>query len=154
MSSTSDNTQAAMTYTTVDYYERWKDLASDLDMGVSEFMQAMVGAGIKVDHRFESELERDESWQELREQRNDLRNELERARERIKRLERQVYRGERGAIIEFIEENPGASHAEVGQHIVDSYTERLQAHIEFLEGKEIRVDGDQYYPIDSDEVDQ
>lgn len=154
MSSTSNDTQAAMIYPTVDQYERWRDRANDLDMGVSEFIQAIVEAGIKVNHGFELGLKRDESRQELREQQNELRDELKRPHERIKRLERQVCRGERGAIIEFIKRNLGASHAEVGQHIVDSYPKRLQAHIEFLNRKEIRVDDDRYYPIDSDEVTQ
>lgn len=154
MSSTSDDTQAAMIYPTVNQCERWRNRANDLEMSISEFIQAIVEVGIKVNHGFKLELKRDESPQELREQQDELRDELKCPHERIKRLERQVCRGERGAIIEFIKKNPGASHAEVGQHIVDSCPERLQAHIEFLNRKKIRVDDDPYHPISSDEVDQ
>lgn len=148
--STSDSTQAAMTYPTKTQYSRWKDRANELDMSVSEFMQSMVEAGIKVDKGFELDLERDETRQELREQRNDLRDELEHARNRISKLENQLHRGERAAIIEFVEDNPGATHGELGQHIVDTLSDRLPKYIEELDGEEIRIEGDQYYPI-SDE---
>lgn len=147
MSSTSDDTQPAMAYPTTDQYERWKDRAAELDMSVSEFMQAMVEAGIKVDRGFELNLERDESRRELRKQRNDLRDELQHARDRIVQLENQLHRGERAAIIEFIKDNPGATHAEVGQEIIETYPDRLKDHIEFLEGEEIRIEDDRYYPL-------
>lgn len=146
--STSDDTQPAMTYPTVDQYERWKDRAGKLDMSVSEFMQSMVEAGIKVDKGFELELERDESRQELRAQRNDLRDELDHARNRMAELENQLYRGERGAITEFIEENPGASYAEIGQHIVDTAPERVNRHLEDLEGDVLRNDDGSYYLVE------
>ena len=151
--STSDDTQAAMTYPTTDQYSRWKDRAAELDMSVSEFMQSMVEAGIKVDKGFELDLERDETRQELREQRNDLRDELEHARNRISKLENQLHRGERAKIIEFVAENPGVSHGELGQEIVDTVSDRLPKHIEELDGEEIRIEGDEYYPV-SDEPEE
>lgn len=107
------DTQPAMSYPTAEQYERWKDRAAELDMSVSEFIQAMVEAGIKVDKGFELNMERDETNRELREQRNDLRDELERARRRIEELEDRLHHGERETIIQFVEENPGATPAEI-----------------------------------------
>ena len=46
---TSDDTQPAMAYPTAEQYARWKARAEELDMSVSEFIQAMVEAGIKTD---------------------------------------------------------------------------------------------------------
>jgi len=158
MSSTSDDTQAAMTYPTVDQYERWKDRAAELDMSVSEFVQSMVEAGIKVDKGFEVELERDETRQELRAQRNDLRDELEHARNRIDELEEHLYCGERAALIDHVQENPGISHGELGQYLVDTVSNRLPDYIEELEGEEIRIEhgseNDRYYPVDESEGEQ
>ena len=147
MSSTGDGTQAAMTYPTVDQYDRWKARADELDMSVSEFMQAMVEAGIKVDRGFEIDLERDESRQELRAQRNDLKEELEHARTRIAKLENRLHRGERAELIEFVERNPGATHGEVGQHLADTVADRLPEYLEALEGEHIRIEDDRYYPV-------
>ena len=66
----SSETQPAMTYPTEDQYDRWKQQAEEFDMSVSEFMQAMVEAGLK---KFDATVEPDETARELREQRNDLR---------------------------------------------------------------------------------
>ena len=148
MSSTSDDTQPAMTYPTTAQYERWKDRADDLDMSVSEFMQNMVEAGIKVDRGFEIDLERDESRQELRAQRNDLKEELEHARNRIEKLENQLHRGERAALIEHVKENPGISHGNLGQHLMDTVSDRLPDYIEELEGEHIRIEDDRYHPVE------
>ena len=151
MSSTSDDTQAAMTYPTQDQYQRWKKRAEELDMSVSEFMQHMVEAGIKVDRGFEVDLERDESRQELREQRNDLKEELEHARTRIAKLENRLHRGERAALIEHVEDNPGVSHGNLGQHLMDTVSDRLPDYIEELEGEHIRIENDRYYPVETEQ---
>ena len=88
----SSDTQPAMTYPTTRQYERWKDRAAEFDMSVSEFMQAMVEAGLK---KFDATVDPDETNQELREQRNDLKDELDRTRARIRTLEDRLHNDER-----------------------------------------------------------
>ena len=50
-----------MTCLTADQYDRWKEWADDLEMSVSEFIQNIVEAGIRVGGGFEINFERDES---------------------------------------------------------------------------------------------
>jgi len=144
---TDTNKQPAMTYPTPEQYEGWKAEADEMDMSISEWIQAMVEAGRK---KFDATVEPDETPQELREQRNDLKEELEHARERIDKLESQLHRSERAAIIEFVEDNPGATFGEIGQHLADTVSERIRPHMDALEGGEIRADVDdgteRFYP--------
>lgn len=137
-----------MTYPTVDQYERWKAEAAAFDMSVSEFMQAMVEAGLK---KFDTAVDPDETAPELREQRNDLRDELKHARTRIERLETRLYQGEQAAVRRYIEQNPGATYDEIIQHAMDTVPERVTDHLDDLEGKDVRVADDGYYPLESDE---
>ena len=139
----SSETQPAMTYPTEDQYDRWKQQAEEFDMSVSEFMQAMVEAGLK---KFDATVEPDETSRELREQRNDLRDELDHARGRIEELETRLYQGERTAVREYIEENPGATYDEVIQHVVDTVPERVTTHLDDLEGEDVQVEDERYYP--------
>lgn len=136
-------TQAAMTYPTVEQYERWKDDAADMDMSVSEWIQAMVEAGRK---KFDANVERDETAQELREQRNDLKDELDHARSRINELETQLHHGEREVIREYIEENPGVTFDDITREVIDTVPERVNRHLDQLEGDAVTADGDEYYP--------
>jgi len=144
MSSDTD-TQPAMTYPTVEQYDRWIDRADEFDMSVSDFMQAMVEAGLK---KFDATVEPDETAHELREQRNDLRDELDHARSRINDLETRLYQGERGAVRDYIQENPGATYDEIIQHVIDTVPERVTAHLDDLEGEDVTVKGNGYYPRD------
>jgi len=132
-----------MTYPTEDQYDRWKQQAEEFDMSVSEFMQAMVEAGLK---KFDATVEPDETARELREQRNGLRDELDHARGRIEELETRLYQGERAAVREYIEENPGATYDEIIQHVVDTVPERVTQHLDDLEGEDVSVEDDRYYP--------
>lgn len=138
------DTQPAMAYPTEEQYERWKVHAAEMDMSVSQFMQAMVEAGRR---KFEVDVEPDQTNQELREQRNDLKRELEKTRSRVEQLEDRLHNGERSAIRRFVEENPGATHAEIMQHIANTVPERAIRHIDDLEGEHVRVENDRYYPI-------
>ena len=138
-------TQAAMTYPTVDQYEQWKANAADMDMSVSEWIQAMVEAGRK---KFDASIEPDESAQELREQRNDLKAELEHTRDRVEELETQLHRSEREKIKQYVEDNPGATIGEIGQELADTIPERLDAHLDALEGVAVTVDGEACYPVE------
>lgn len=144
---TETDKQPAMTYPTPEQYEGWKADAEEMDMSVSEWMQAMIEAGRK---KFDASVEPDESVQELREQRNDLKAELEHARERIQTLEELAHRSERQAIIEYVEKNPGATYGEIGQHLTDTVPERLQPHLDALEGEELYADGEGFYPTEDE----
>lgn len=139
----SSETQPAMTYPTEDQSDRWKQRAAKFDMSVSEFMQAMVEAGLK---KFDAMIEPDETARELRGQRNDLRDGLNHARGRIEELETRLYQGERAAVRDYVEENPGATYDEIIQHVVDTVPERVTKQLDDLEGEDVSVEDDRYYP--------
>jgi ElaB/YqjD/DUF883 family membrane-anchored ribosome-binding protein len=132
-----------MTYPTEDQSDRWKQRAAKFDMSVSEFMQAMVEAGLK---KFDAMIEPDETARELRGQRNDLRDGLNHARGRIEELETRLYQGERAAVRDYVEENPGATYDEIIQHVVDTVPERVTKQLDDLEGEDVSVEDDRYYP--------
>lgn len=137
-----------MTYPTEEQYQRWKERAAEMDMSVSEFMQAMTEAGMK---KFNANaVEPDESASELRRQRNDLKDELEAARERIDKLEHELYGGERRAIVEYVHDNPGATYGEIQQHIIDTVPSRVNRVLDTVEGEAIRAEDGAYYPITDD----
>lgn len=144
----SSETQPAMTYPTEDQYDRWKQRAEEFDMSTSEFMQAMVEAGLK---KFDASVEPDETLTELREQRNDLRDELDHARTRIESLEDRIHHGELATIRRFVEENPGTTYDEIIQHVLDSAPGRVTNHLEDLEGEDLWVEDGEYYPMDTEE---
>jgi len=133
----------ATAYPTQVQYDRWADRAEEYGMSISEFIQAMVEAGIK---KFDARVEPDESHRELREQRNDIKNELERARDRIDTLEAQLYSTERETIRTYVEKNPGATYEEVTQQIIDTTPDRVNGHLDALQGDSIEAVGDRYYP--------
>lgn len=132
-----------MTYPTPEQYQGWKDDAEEMDMSVSEWMQAMIEAGRK---KFDAQVEPDESADELRKQRNDLKDELGHARTRIEELETQLHHGEQEVIKEFVEENPGATFEDITRHVIDTVPKRLNRHLDELEGDTLYVAGDGYYP--------
>jgi len=133
-----------MTYPTPEQYQGWKDDADDMDMSVSEWMQAMIEAGRK---KFDAQVEPDEGIQEIRDKRNELKNQLEEAQERIRELEvRHQRRLERDEIIEFVEENPGATFDDITRKVIDTVPERVQRHLDELEGDALYIDEDGYYP--------
>lgn len=142
----SDYKQAA-TYPSEEQYERWETHCEELGMrSMSEFVEAMVEAGMK---KFDSSgVEPDETNRELRQQRNELKTELDRARDRITDLEDAVYLGERQAIKEFVDENPGASYDDIVQHMIETVPNRVTSHLDDMEGEEFRVEDGHYYPLD------
>ena len=139
-----DDYKQAATYPSEDQYERWQAQADDMGMrSMSEFVEAMVEAGLK---KFDAaNVEPDETNRELRQQRNVLKGELDRARDRIADLEDAVYHGERQAIKEFVDANPGASYDEIIQHVIDTVPERVTIHLDDLEGEDLRVEDKRYY---------
>jgi len=138
----SSDTQPAMAYPTETQYARWKDRASELDMSASEFMQAMIEAGMK---KFDATVEPDETNRELREQRNDLKEELDHARGRVGDLEEQLHRSERATIRRHVEQNPGASFSDVVQKVINTVPGRVNQHLDDLEGDAIRIEDEAYY---------
>lgn len=143
---TSD-TQPAMAYPTSDQYERWKSQAEEFDMSTSEFMQAMIEAGMK---KFDATVEPDETNRELREQRNNLKDELDHARDRVRDLEEQVYQSEQATVQRYVENNPGTSFSEIVQKVIDTTPERVNHYLNRLEGEALRVSNGTYYPADGD----
>lgn len=138
------DSQMAATYPTEEQYERWKQEAEEFDMSTSEFMQAMIEAGLK---KFERHVETDEEASELRRQRNDFRDELERSRERVKELENQLYDDERAEVKRIIEKNPGVEFEQIVQRVYDTVPGRVNRHLTELEGEKIRTEGEEFYPL-------
>lgn len=148
----SSDSQPAMTYPTEAQYKRWKKQKDALGYNsMSQFMQDMVEAGIK---KFDATVEPDETNRELREQRNDLKAELDHARDRIGQLEDQLHRGERAAITEYVEDNPGATFDEIIQHIMDTVPQRVTHQLEALEGETVRSEEGAFYPTDGEGTDE
>ncbi len=144
----SDSRHAA-TYLAEEQYQRWRKQADNRGMSMSEFIEAMVEAGLK---KFEPTVRRDTTNHELREQRNELKTELDRARNRIQKLEDSVYHGERRTIKRYIEAHPGATYDEIIQHVIDTVPQRVTTHLDDLEGDDIRNTGQEYYPIKNGEA--
>lgn len=143
----SEDTQPAMAYPTSQQYRQWKTRAGELDMSVSQFIQSMVETGMTVHEGFERDREEDEKMRDLRDQRNDLKNELKHERERVQELEEQLYRDEYKAIVDFVEEHPGVSYAEIGQHVANTVPKRLPRQLDTLEGDAIKVEDGRYYSL-------
>lgn len=146
-----DDTHPTMTYPTEEQYDRWERKADELDMSMSEFVECMVEAGLK---KFDVDVTPDETNRELREQRNDLKAELDRARDRIEQLEEDLHHGERGAVRDYVEANPGATYDEIVQYVIDTAAGRVTTHLDGLEGDALRVETDDdgtdlYYPTNN-----
>jgi len=139
----SDSNHVA-TYPSDKQLKRWEKRCEKLGFrSRSEFVEAMVEAGLK---KFDApEIEPDETNRELRTQRNELKTELKRARGRIQELEDVVYQGERQAITEYVEENPGASYDEIIQHVIATVPDRITQHLDDLEGDALQLEDDSYY---------
>ncbi|TKX79617.1 hypothetical protein EXE53_14960 [Halorubrum sp. SD626R] len=112
----------------------------------------MVEAGSK---QMDISVEYDEDPRELRRQRNDLKEELDDARRRIEALEDQLYRGERKAIIEFLNSrSDGATFAEIVQCLIDDAPARVAEQLSQMEGDDIVTEGSLYMTTEtnSDEL--
>jgi predicted nuclease with TOPRIM domain len=136
------------TYPVEEQYQRWEDRAEMLGMSVSEFVEAMVEAGLK---KFETTVEPDMTNQELRDQRDELKQELDHSRTRIQQLEDAAYHGERRTIKRFVEQNPGADYDEIMQHVIDTVPQRVTTQLDELEGAEIQNTDTGYYPVQLEE---
>lgn len=142
------DSKRAVAYPTTRQYEQWSDRADELGYSsVSQFIQAMTEAGWK---KFDASVEPDETNRELREQRNDLRDELDHTRDRIDDLEERLHRDERATVREFVAEHPGAEFGEIVQEVIDTAPERVNRHIDDLEGDALRVEDGRYYLTDAE----
>ena len=137
--------KVATTYPTEEQYSRWQDEADEFGMSTSEFIKSMTEAGLK---KFERHVETDEDANELRQQRNELRDELKESRERIQTLEQQLYDDEKAEVEKFIRENPGSTFSETVQHVLDTVQPRVSRHLTELEGDDIYVENELYYPME------
>ncbi|WP_199242156.1 hypothetical protein [Halorubrum sp. SD626R] len=153
MTELGDDTQAAMCYPSSRQYEQWKTRAEERGYdSVSRFIIDMVEAGSK---QMDISVEYDEDPRELRRQRNDLKEELDDARRRIEALEDQLYRGERKAIIEFLNSrSDGATFAEIVQCLIDDAPARVAEQLSQMEGDDIVTEGSLYMTTEtnSDEL--
>ena len=136
------------TYPAEDQYHRWEEQADGLGMSLSEFVEAMVEAGLK---KFEPTAEPDMTNQELRDQRDELKQELDHARNRIRELEDAAYHGERRTIKRFVEQNPGVGYDKIMQHVIDTVPQRVTTQLDELEGVEIQNTDAGYYPAESED---
>jgi len=146
--SDSRETRSAWVYPTTQQYEQWEARADELDMSVSAFIKSMTEAGMK---KFDATVKPDETNRELREQRNDLKAELDRARERIDELEERLMDDERASIEDHVEENPGASFQNIVTHVRDTAPERVNRHLDAMEGETLSVVNGHYEPKNIDE---
>lgn len=124
-------------YVPDDEAEEWEEQAEEMGMSISEWVIAMTRAGQKP---FGREVAPNQSRDDLRKQRNDLRRELQRARDRIEELEERVHTSEREAILEYVEENPGAEYQDIVQHVVNSASSRVTEILDQMEGTELEID--------------
>ena len=136
MTEVSDDTKYAVCYPSVPQYRQWESRANEMGYNsVSRFIVEMVEAGYS---QISSTITYDEETSALREQRNELKRELDASRERIDRLEEQLYRGERRAIIEFLDHREaGASFADIVQHSIDDTPARVAETLEHMEADQI-----------------
>ncbi|MFC6771225.1 hypothetical protein [Halorubrum pallidum] len=132
-----------MTYPTKEQHARWKKEAEQMDMSLSEFIQAMTEAGMK---KFDVDVEMDESLDEVRRQRNDLKSELDRTRDRLSDLEEQVQSKERAEIKSFVEDNPGANLQEISQRVVETAADRAIEQVnQMVTIGELQYENGEYY---------
>lgn len=117
--------------------EEWEEKASEMGMSLSEWVIAMTRAGQKP---FGREVMPDQSRDDLRQKQNDLRRELQRARDRIEELEEIVHTSEREAILDYVEENPGAEYQNIVQYVVNSANSRVTKILDQMEGAELKID--------------
>lgn len=117
--------------------KRWLRKAEEMGMSQSEWVTAMVEAGLK---KFSRDVQPDVTRDDLRRKLNDLRKELKRARDRIVELEEQVHLSEREAVLGYLEDNPGAEYRDIVQHIANTANSRVTQLLDRLEGDHIEID--------------
>lgn len=143
------DTQPAMCYPSERQYGRWKQKADDNGMSVSEFMQAMIEAGIK--QLEDISIEPDETRRELRQDRNEYKQRWETAQQRIEHLESRTNTAERQTIIDFVHDEQSVQLDQIVNEVSSTAGVRVRNHLDVLLGDEIATDGAYYHPIDEDD---
>lgn len=109
---------------------RWRRNADELGVSLAEYVEMMVEAGTK---NFTARTEKDETSDELRQQRNELRAEVRRLRSRVETLEDRLYSGEREAIIEFLKDEQPATEGAIVNEVVESANQRVPSILDSFE---------------------
>lgn len=117
--------------------EEWEEQANEMGMSTSEWIQSMVEAGLK---KFTRDVQPDQTQDDLRRKLNDLREELRRARDRIRYLEDRLHASESEAIVDYLEENPGAEYCDIVQYVVNTANSRVTKLLDRMEGEDIEID--------------
>jgi len=125
------------TYVSKDQRSRWDEQAEEMDMTRSAWVRAMVEAGLK---KFSRDAQPDETKNSLRQKITDLRKELQRARDRIEKLEEQLHLSEQKAILNYIQENPGAEYGSILQHLTNTAHSRVTRLLDQMEGDKVEID--------------
>lgn len=129
--------------------DSWATHADSLDMSVSQYLIRMVEAGRK---QIDLQETTSASIRELRQLNTDLERELERQRTRNEELERQLHNTVQSEVIDHVAENPGATTPELIQRVADTVPGRVAGILDLLEGEEIELRDDGYYPLETDRV--
>jgi hypothetical protein len=124
-------------YPSEEVKKKWQQKADEMGMSNSEFVCAMVAAGLK---KFNRGIQPHETCDDLRQSRNYYRDELESARAKIEDLEKKNDLSEREAILEYLEDNPGAEYRDIVQHIANTANSRVTQLLDRIEGDEIEID--------------
>ena len=111
-------------------------------MTVAEFNRAMVEAGLK---KFNRDVEPDKTKDDLRRERNELYRELKVARERVQKLEEKMLSGERGVVIEYVEENPGCTYDDIAGKLAQTAPSRAAIVLTELQGTELVEEDGEWY---------
>lgn len=119
--------------------KRWEELAEERGMSLSEWMSAMVEAGLK---KFDRDIQPAESKDDLRKRNTELWNDFQTVAKERDRLQKQLRQTEQLAIIEFVEENQGCKYKEIAQHLRQNRGSRLTKLLDVLDGEEIEIDED------------
>jgi predicted RNase H-like nuclease (RuvC/YqgF family) len=138
----SEEKAMATTYPPEDLYDEWCAEADDKNIPTSQFIIRMVEAGRQ---QIDLDTLTSDSVQELRQQRADLQQELNRERRRVEQLQQQRHHTAQADILEYIEDNPGATTPEIIQHIADTVPSRVASHLDILEGDTIEHREDGYH---------
>lgn len=132
-------------YPSEEKVERWEEWADSMDLSLSAFIVKMVDTGMREGSL---DVQPDETWYELREERNTLKDELNEARDHIRHLEaRQGI--ERHQVEDYISENPGVTYDELVEHMQNTIPGRLSTHLDL--SRKIRYEDGEYYPADESE---
>ncbi|WP_222919108.1 hypothetical protein [Natrinema sp. SYSU A 869] len=109
-------------------------------MSISEFIQAMVEAGMKTERGFEIVNQQDETVEELREQRRELKRERDECRQQLEKARERLADRERETVHEFVtaKSPTGVEFESIVSHVRETAPDRVTTHLDALEGDQIQ----------------